>query len=227
MRSRSLLLALVLPTLPLSAAAGEVLFEDNFDSGLSPKWQIIGFEKDDYRLRDGGLEIRVPTTLKEGATLPMIKVVLPFASDDTVFASVDVTPLDRFTRDGEFAGLYLTDEDGPEFAAKKMQLDGRLVFAPGDVDFRGKEGEEGDPSKYAQIYLAATPDDGPVRILVDRGYAFFQVGPNVKDKGRYLNFFYSAIQGNRKERGFCLTASGAPAGAEHWVRFDNFRVAHR
>lgn len=206
-----------------AASAEDVLFEDDFDSGLSPEWQVIGFTKDDYRLRDGGLEVRLPRS-RVGVKRPMVKVVLPFTSDDTITASVEITLLDRFTHDGEFAGMYLTDEDGPEFAARKMRVDGRLVFSPGDVDFRGKPGEEGNPNKYATTYLAATPDDGPIRILVDRGYAFFQVGPNAKDGSRYLNFFYSAIQANRKERGFCLTADGAPDGAEHWVRFDNFRV---
>jgi hypothetical protein len=34
----------------------DVIFEDNFDNGLSDKWQMVGLKQEDYRIRDGGLE---------------------------------------------------------------------------------------------------------------------------------------------------------------------------
>jgi len=130
------LLAFVLPSSAL--AADSVLFEDNFDDGLSDRWQLIGLSKEDYRIKDGGLELRVQ---------------------------------------------------------------------------RGK---------YTYTYRPATDKAGPLRIIVNQDYAHFQVGPSVD--GEYLNFFFSAIRQNSKERGFCLAAAGAPSDAEHWVRFDDFRV---
>ena len=66
---------------------------------------------------------------------------------------------------------------------------------------------------------------GKVLSVVDRRYAFFQVGPSAS--GEYLNFFHSAIRNAKKERGFALVAAGAPDDKAHWVRFDDFRVARR
>jgi hypothetical protein len=215
------LVSLLLPS-AAAFADGEVLFEDNFDKGLSEKWQIVGLEKDDYRIRDGGLELRVPAG-KLGEDTGMVKVMLPFKVGDTVTASVRVTPLDEFSEEGERAGVFLLDESGREFAAKKQFVGGKLVFAPGHYEFRGKPGEEGDVEKYVVSYTAAAPDAGPLRIIVRGGYGFFQVGPHDK-KDEYLNFFHSALRRDSTERGIGLSTAGAPEGKEHWVRFDDFRV---
>ncbi len=200
--------------------AENLLFEDDFKEGLSSKWQAVGLKKQDYRIRDGGLELRVQPG-KPTRETPMLKVTLPFTSSDPVIASVDVTILDRFTEPGEFAGLFLNDEDGREFGAKKRRLDGHMVFSPGKVEFIGAPGEEGDPQRYTLKYWPATKDAGPLRIIVRGGYAFFQVGPS--SKGKYLTFFHSAIR-NSNKRGFSLMAAGGPSDKVHWVRFENFRV---
>jgi hypothetical protein len=201
-----------------------VLFEDDFDDGLSSKWQTVGLAKQDYRIRDGGLELRVqPGKLTRDT--PMFKVILPFAPSEIIVASVEVTVLDRFTEPAEFAGLFLTAERGVEFGGKKQYMDGHLVFSPGNVEFIGQPGEEGDPAKYTLQYWPADKDAGPLRILVRNHYAYFQVGPSLE--GKYLNFFHSAIRKNEKERGFGLVAAGGPDDAVHWVRFDNFRVFER
>lgn len=108
----------------------EVLFEDDFDKGLSSKWQVVGLKKEDYRIRDGGLELRVQPG-KWTRETPMLKVLLPFATSNTVVASVDVTILDEFTKDGEFAGLCLIADGDVEFTVKKLLADGKLLLSPG------------------------------------------------------------------------------------------------
>lgn len=200
---------------------GDLLFEDNFDKGLSKKWQIIGLEEEDYRFRNGGIELRVPPG-KFTEETPRLKVILPFTSADTVIASVDVTILDRFTESAEFAGLYLIDERGAEFGARKQEVDGHVVFSPGRYKFVGLPGEEGDSKNYAVHYQEVTKGTGALRIIVRSGNAYFQVGPSTD--GKYANFFHSAIRKNEKQRGFILTAAGGPKDVAHWVRFDNFRV---
>ncbi len=202
--------------------AEQVIFEDDFDHGLSSKWQAVGLKKEDNRIRDGGLELRVqPGKLTRDT--PMLKVALPFTASDSVVASVEVTVINAFTQPKEFAGLFLVDKDGRDFGAKKQFIDGKLVFSPGKYTFKGELGEEGDPNKYTVKYSPVNKAAGPIRILVRGSTAFFQVGPSTKDQ--YQNFFHSAIVTETKERGFCLTASGAPQDAVHWVRFDNFRVS--
>lgn len=203
------------------AAAGEVLFEDSFDGKLSPEWRAVGLQADDYRIRDGALEMRVQSGRLTGDT-SMLMVLLPFRTSELVTATVDVTLLDRFTEPDESAGIFLTDDDSREFGGQKRFLSGHLVFSPGAVEFIGEDGEEGDPQQYALKFWPANQADGPLRIVVRGDHAHFQVGPS--QNGKYRTFFHSAVRADEPQRGFCLSTSGGPADGEHWVRFDNFRV---
>jgi hypothetical protein len=220
---RTLALALLF-MLGVSARAEEVLFEDTFKNGLSPKWQVVGLDKTDYRVKEGGFEMRVRSGVSK-TDPPMLRVTLPLKVGDTVTASVRVKPLDGFTADGECAGVYLTANGSRDFSAEKKRVNGRLVFAPGKQTFKGKKGEEGVRSKYEVSYTDAVEEAGPVRIIVQGRHAFFQIGPSAKKE--YTTFFYTAIDDEAKERGFCLTAEGAPDKADHWVRFTEFKVTKR
>lgn len=206
------------------AMGEEVLFEDKFDGTLSTQWRAVGLKRADYRIKDGGLEMRVHPGRRTGDT-PMLMVLLPFDTSQTVVASVELTILDRFTEPAESAGIFLTDADSREFGAEKMNLNGHLVFSPGNLEFIGEQGEEGDPQQYALKFWPANDDFGPLLIIVRGNYGHFQVGPSTR--GKYLNFFHSALRDNELKRGFCLSASGGPPDREHWVRFDNFRVTRR
>ncbi len=158
----------------------------------------------------------------------MLKVDLPFTTDDSVVASVNVqiigSPLPRHA----LAGLCLTDEDGILFTVRKTNIDGYIVLAPGDVEFIGKPGEEGDPSNYTVKYWPAKDAYGPLRIISRGSYAYFQVGPD--DDGKYKNFFHSAIQERKEGLGFGIfvnddaATSQATGDDERWVRFSQFKV---
>lgn len=107
--------------------AQTVLFEDTFDGALSDKWQIIGLDREDYRVRDGALELRVTPDPKKQPQ-PMLKVDLPFTTAETVEASVEVTMVGEQLQRGESAGLCLTDKDGAVFTARKTNIDGYFVL---------------------------------------------------------------------------------------------------
>jgi hypothetical protein len=204
--------------------AQTVLFEDTFDGALSDKWQIVGLDREDYRVRDGALELRVKPDPKKQPR-PMLKVDLPFTTAETVEASVEVTIVGEQLQRGELAGLCLTDKDGTAFTARKTNIDGYFVFAPGEVEFIGKPGEEGDPGKYTVKYWPADPSAGAIRVIVRGDYAYFQVGPS--SDGKYRTFFHSAIRAGDKGLGFALIAAGGSGDGVRWVRFDNFRVTKR
>jgi hypothetical protein len=159
---------------------------------------VVGLDKNDYRVKDGGFEMRVQNGVAKKDP-PMLRVTLPFKVGDTVTASVRVKPLDGFTADGECAGLYLTTDGSREFSAEEKRVNGRLVFSPGKQTFKGKKGEEGDRSKYEVTYTDAVEEAGPLRIIVQGRHGFFQVGPSAKKE--YTTFFYSAVD-DAKERGF-------------------------
>jgi hypothetical protein len=197
------------------------LFEDTFENGLSDKWQVVGLDREDYRVREGGLELRMkPHDAKQPR--PMLKVDLPFATEDTVIASVDVTAMGDGLQRGDLAGLCLLDPDGVSFTVRMTNIDGYSVLAPGEVDFIGKPGQEGDPGKYTVKYWPADEAFGPLRIVVRGSYAHFQVGPSAE--GEYKTFFHSAIRESTAGMGFGVTAAAGTGDGNRWVRFDNFRV---
>lgn len=223
MTGRFLLTASIVACLlvPAQCVGDDTIFEDNFDNGLSEQWRVVGLRKEDYRIRDGGLEMRVQPGKLTNDT-PMVKVILPIGTSSTAIGSVNVTPLDAFTENGEFAGLCLIADDTVEFTVKKVSLEGSLVLAPGRHEFIGEPGDEGDPRNYTVKHWPALDESGPLRIIVRGKYAHFQVGPSSRNE--FLNLFHSAIVDTDNTCGFSLVAAGAPQDAVHWVRFDNFRV---
>lgn len=219
-----ILCAILFTSIVKTVLCDEVIFRDDFQEKLSSKFQVIGLKPEDYRIRNGGLEMRVQPG-KWRREMPRIDVVLPFTDQETRVVSVKVTLLDKFTQEGELAGVHFFDTDGTIFKGSKERRGERLVYTPGAVKFVGMEGEEGDPAKYATTLVDETPDAGPLRIIVDKSYAFFQIGPSTK--GAYGNHFFSAIRNKPDSRGFGLFACGAPEGSNHWVRFENFQVVER
>jgi hypothetical protein len=199
----------------------EVLFEDNFDKGLSDKWKVVGVDQQDYRVRDGALEIRL-RQWKAKQPHPMLKVDLPFGTADSVVASVDIGVEYDTLKRGERAGVSLNDRVGTSFTGRVTNIDGYVVLAPGAVEFIGKPGEEGNPGKYTVKYWPADPEFGPLKILVRGHYAHFQVGPS--KEGKYKTFFHSALRQTNEGMGFGLFAIGESDDEDRWVRFDNFRV---
>ena len=195
--------------------------EEKFDEMGEPKWQAVGLPESDYRLREGALEVRVLAGVDHDDP-PRIEFPYSFHTEQTLIAEVRVTLLQPFAAEGEFVGLAALDGKNPEFVGKKEWKEDKLVFSPGYYEFIGKsEEEEGDPTKYREKSYPAEDGAGKLRIIVRQGYAHFQVGPNAE--GKYLNLFESRIV-DGKLSGFCLYAQGAPKDAEHWVRFDDFRI---
>ena len=125
--------------------AEDVLFEDTFDKELSAKWKAVGLGKDDYRIRDGALEIRVQPGKPKGGT-PMLKVDLPFTTSDTVIASVEVTVVGEPLRCGAQAGLMLTDQDGSMFTVRKTNIDGYFLLRRVKLASSASRAKRGTPA---------------------------------------------------------------------------------
>jgi len=71
-------------------------------------------------------------------------------------------------------------------------------------------------------YWPARESAGPLRIIVRGNYAYFQTGPDTK--GKFRNYFHSAIRQSEHGLGFALFAEGLDPDSNCWIRFDNFRV---
>ncbi|MCA8986335.1 MAG: hypothetical protein KDA78_01755 [Planctomycetaceae bacterium] len=199
----------------------EVLFADSFDQGLSERWELVGLSPEDYRIREGGLEIRIRKPTAEHA-IPMLKVKLPFSTRQSVIATVEVTVDGQPLQQGDSAGVCLTYQDRCLFSARKENHHGYWILSPGQVEFIGRPGEEGNPGKYTVRYWPADEEFGPLRIVVRQEYAYFQVGPSKKKE--FKTFFHSAITSHSADLGFGLFATGNNDKVERWVRFDHFEV---
>ena len=182
---------------------------------------MVGLKKDDYRIRDGGLEVRVQSGERRRDT-PMLKVTLPFGTSETVTASVEATIVGEPLGRNEFAGLFLFDADGPSFTVRKTNIDGYFLLAPGEVDFIGKPGEEGNPGKYTVKYWPADEAAGRCPLLSGNTTHTFRSDPPPMASIR--TFFHSAIQNHDEGMGFGLMTAGSSGDTSRWVRFDNFRV---
>lgn len=221
MMPRTVILAALLMAAPL-ARGEEVVLEDRFENGLRDHWRLVGLDQQDVRVRNGALELRVQPGEFTGRT-GMLLVDLPAGDLDGVKASVEVTPIEPFTKSGEAAGLCLNDATGSSFTVRKTYLDRKMLYAPPQYIWTGKGLEEGaNPEDYDVRYGQVGAHPGPLVIRVRGGYAYFQVGRS--DGYPWRSYFHSAVRNGDQDNSFGLFATGAPTDGEHWVRFDNLRI---
>lgn len=220
MRAGSRLIALGLVIAVGRAGADEPLLVETFGEGWESRWSLSGLAPEDYRVREGGIEVRVvPTERDELGGL--LKIDLKRSTSETLIGSVRVTVIEGELPRGAAAGLAAMDGDEPVFSVWKTNQDGYLLFSPGLPEFVGKEGDEEDPSGYAVKYWPANEQAGPLRVIVRDDYAHFQVGPS--DDERYLNLFHSAILPSRGDIGFALRVRDGDPEHPCWVRFEEVR----
>ena len=81
--------------------------------------------------------------------------------------------------------LILLDADGPSFTVRKTNIDGYFVLAPGEPEFIGQSGEEGDPSNFTVKYWPAVDKVGPLRIIVRGHYAYYGITGNSMALSRF------------------------------------------
>ncbi len=197
-----------------------VLLEESFDKPLAEPWQWDSVAAGGVRTRDGGLEVRMAPS--PSGQECMLLFPLPFSTAETVTVEVDVQIVGEPIRNGEFAGICLTKDRKSIFTVRKASIDGYFVFSPGQPEFIGKAGQEGDPGQYSVRYWPARASDGKLRIVVRGDYAYFQVGPNTS--GEYKTYFHTAIERSDDQMGIGLVISAGPGGGERWARFDNLKV---
>jgi hypothetical protein len=222
---RSLLAGSLSIALGLAADLGQAVGDEppvveEFGEGWESRWTLSGLGPEDYRVRNGGIEVRVVPTERDELG-GMLMIDLKRSTEDTLIGSVCVTVIEGELPRGASAGLAAARPGAPFFSVWKTNQDGYLLLSPGQPEYVGDDGEEGDPSEYAVKYWPATERAGPLRVIVRDDYAYFQVGPS--DAGTYLNPFHSAILPSRGDVGFALRVRGGDPDRPCWVRFDQVR----
>ncbi len=201
MKHRLLIFALV-AAFPISlwAAEPKVLFEDRFDGKLADGWTWLRENPKTWRFGDGALEIRV-----EPGVAPTVKNALvreaPDRSKGKFAFEVTVTNLTKPIQQYEQAGLTLYHDGKPVFKLVKELIDGGLYIIPGKVAM---------DAKTVQLRLVVTADGWEAQFRPE-------------GKGEFKTAAKGKLPPPGKDQISIQCYNGPPA-AEHWFRFDDFRI---
>ncbi|MDZ7618969.1 MAG: hypothetical protein U1E05_18335 [Patescibacteria group bacterium] len=181
--------------------AGEkVLFEDRFDGKLAAGWTWLRENPDAWRVRDGALEIRIEPGLAHNVKNALLRPAPDRRAGKYAF-EVTVTNTVPPTQQYEQAGITWYTGGEPVFKIVKERIDGGLFIIPGRK-----------PMDAKTVRL---------RLVVDgeRWTAQYQPGA----QGEFL----TAAEGKLPPPGddqVSIQGYHGPADAEHWIRFQNFRI---
>jgi len=190
----------VLSAAEAKPAEPKVLFEDTFEGKLADGWSWLREDANTWRIRDGALEIRV-----EPGVAATVKNVLrrqaPDPSLGKVAVEVTVTFTTKPTNQYEQAGITWYHQDKPVFKLVHENIDGKTYIIPGRK-----------PTETLAVDL---------RLVLDKEKYLAQYRPAGQGD------FQTAAEG-KLPRGqndmVSIQCYNGPANAEHWIRFDNFRI---
>ena len=187
-------------SLAMGAEPGALIFEDTFENGLAPGWRWIRETPGGWRVKDGALEIRLlpgdAQTVKNALVRPA-----PDRREKPFAIELTLRSLHPPTEQYEQAGITWYHNGEPVFKLVKELVDGQLMMIPGRQPMTHETVQlrlEVDGRRYVAKYR---PEGRGPWLEAARG----ELPPPGKDE--------VSIQGYH-----------GPEAAEHWVRFDDFRI---
>jgi hypothetical protein len=184
----------------LLAAEPRVVFEDKLDTKLGDGWTWLRENTKAWRIRDGGLEIRVEPGLANSVKNALLRPA-PDRSKAAYAIEVTITFTAPPTNQYEQAGITWYQKGTPVFKLVHEHIDGKNYMIPGKVPA---------PEKSVRLRLLVTKDKYTAQFQADA-------------KGE----FKTAASGNLPpgaEEQVSIQCYNGPADAEHWMRFGDFRI---
>lgn len=200
---RYALTPLVALLIPLAAAVGgepRVLFQDTFDGKLGEGWTWLREDPDTWRVCADGLEICVEPGVAETVKNALLRAA-PDRTQVKFAVEVTVTFTSDPTHQYEQGGITWYHDDKPVFKLVHERIDGELWVIPGRL-----------PAPKATVDL---------RLTVDGQKWTAQFRQEGKDE------YQTAAEGELPAPGrdvISLQCYQGPPDAQHWVRFNNFRI---
>ncbi len=184
----------------LEAAEPKVIFEDRFDAKPAEGWSWLRENPGAWRVRDKALEIRVEPgvagTVKNALVRPA-----PDRRKGKFAVEVTVTNLTHPTQQYEQAGITWYVDGKPVFKLVKELIDGGLYIIPGKMPM---------DSKSVQLRLVVTADSFTAQFRPD-------------GKGEFKTAASGKLPPPGKDE-VSIQCYNGPANADHWIRFDDFRI---
>lgn len=187
--------------LPGAGAESKVLFEDKFEVKLGDGWSWLREDATAWRIRDGALEIRVQPGVADTVKNALVRKA-PDRTKGRIMVEVTVTNLRKPVQQYEQAGITWYSNGKPVFKLVKELVDGNLMMIPGRKPM--------------------TNETVQLRLVVDGDAFVAQFRPDAKGE------FQTAAEGKLPPPGddqVSIQCYNGPADAEHWIRFDDFRIS--
>lgn len=183
-----------------TTSSSSIVFEDDFAEGLNESWRWLRENPKHWRHRDGTLEIRLDPGVADTVRNALVRTA-PDRAKQAYAIEVTLRTLTPPTEQYEQAGITWYVDGKPVFKLVKELIDGRLCIIPGRVAM---------DAETVQLRLIVTADSyiAQFRPAGEAEYQTAQQGalpPPAKDE--------VSLQGYH-----------GPADADHWVRFDDFRI---
>lgn len=185
------------------------LAEDRFEAGkLDPAWTVLRESPGRWRLREGGFEVRVEPGDANSVRNALLRDA-PDRGKGRYAVEVTVTNLAAPTKQWEQAGIVWYIDSRPVLKLMKELVDGKLVVVPNLV-----------PMDARSVRLRLTV--GPDGFVAE----FRPLGDDGAPKGEFKEAGRGALPapkaGVREQ--VSIQCYHGPEDAEHWIRFDDFRV---
>ena len=197
--------------LPLAPAGdGELLFRDGFDAKLQAGWQWVREDKDEWRIRDGQLQVRSQHGRIWGGNDAKNLLLVPALKSREMAAQVSVAhePKEKYEQAGPL--WYVDDDNFVKLISE--QIDGKMyVVVARELAGRGKVvGKVVVPSANIQLRL---------KVQANRVTGEWRL----KDTDPWSESGSCDFDTKGSPR-FGLFTQNGPKDEFRWVRFDDFVV---
>ncbi len=205
----------VLALLSSSVLAGDpkTIFTDPFDGPLKEGWSWLREDPGAWRIRDGALEIRVQPGVAQTVKNALVREA-PDRSRGKYAVEVTVATLTPPKQQYEQAGITWYHDGKPLAKLVKEYIDGKTwIVMGGPTDPDGKRG------LAAKLPMEAQTVRLRLILTTDRYQAEFQPG----GEGEFQAAGSGPLPPPSGDQ-MSLQCYNGPPDAEHWFRFDDFRI---
>lgn len=184
----------------MQAGEEKLVFHEPFAGRLDRGWSWLRENRDRWRLRDGGLEIAVEPGLAGTVRNALLR---PAPDRERGTHAVEVTVVNHAapTQQYEQAGITWYQDGEPVFKEVKELVDGRVLIIPG---------ARPAPAKSVRL-----------RLVVTRETWEAQYRP--EGASEFLTSARGELAPARQEQ-VSIQCYNGPPDAEHWIRFEDFRI---